>query len=203
MRKPSTPGPTNSTCRTSSISATATSRCSRRCTSRAARGRSRRWSICTAAPGASPTATPTRSATSFSPATASSWCRSTGAAAREGAYPLALTDINYAVRWTKLHAKDLKTRPDLVGISGQSSGGHLAMLAAMRPHDPRYTAIAAAGGLARARRHGEVRGAVVAGDQSDRPLSLRAAAGARSIRRRTGPRASSTATTCSGAARRT
>jgi acetyl esterase/lipase len=61
--------------------------------------------------------------------------------AQEGAYPLALADINYAIRWTKLHAKELKTRPDLVGISGQSSGGHLAMLAAMRPHDPRYTAI--------------------------------------------------------------
>jgi acetyl esterase len=61
--------------------------------------------------------------------------------AREGAYPKALADINYAIRWVKAHAKDLKTRPDLVGISGQSSGGHLAMLAAMRPHDPRYTSI--------------------------------------------------------------
>jgi acetyl esterase/lipase len=60
---------------------------------------------------------------------------------RDGAYPKALADINYAIRWTKLHAKDLKTHPDLVGISGQSSGGHLAMLAAMRPHDPRYTSI--------------------------------------------------------------
>ena len=62
--------------------------------------------------------------------------------AKEGAYPKALADINYAIRWVKLHAKELKTRPDLVGISGQSSGGHLAMLAAMRPHDPRYTTIA-------------------------------------------------------------
>lgn len=61
--------------------------------------------------------------------------------ASEGAYPKALADINYGIRWVKAHAKDLKTRPDLVGISGQSSGGHLAMLAAMRPHDPRYTAI--------------------------------------------------------------
>jgi acetyl esterase len=59
----------------------------------------------------------------------------------EGAYPIALQDINYGVRWVKLNAKDLKTRPDLVGISGQSSGGHLAMLVAMRPHDARYTAI--------------------------------------------------------------
>jgi acetyl esterase/lipase len=45
------------------------------------------------------------------------------------------------VRWAKLNARALKTRPDLVGLSGQSSGGHLAMLVAMRPHDPRYAAI--------------------------------------------------------------
>jgi acetyl esterase len=62
--------------------------------------------------------------------------------AREGAYPKALEDINYAIRWAKLNAKELKTRPDLIGISGQSSGGHLAMLAAMRPNDPRYKTIA-------------------------------------------------------------
>jgi acetyl esterase len=56
-------------------------------------------------------------------------------------YPASVQDINYAVRWAKFCARDLKTRPDLVGLSGQSSGGHLAMLVAMRPHDPRYTAI--------------------------------------------------------------
>ena len=62
--------------------------------------------------------------------------------AQEGAYPKALVDINYAIRWVKLNARELKTRPGLVGISGQSSGGHLAMLSAMRPYDARYTAIA-------------------------------------------------------------
>src|ERR1700692_2295134 len=56
-------------------------------------------------------------------------------------YPASVQDINYAVRWAKAHARELKTRPDLVGISGQSSGGHLAMLVAMRPHDSRYAAI--------------------------------------------------------------
>jgi len=56
-------------------------------------------------------------------------------------YPASVADVNYAVRWAKLHARDLKTRPDLVGLSGQSSGGHLAMLVAMRLHDPRYAAI--------------------------------------------------------------
>jgi acetyl esterase/lipase len=50
-------------------------------------------------------------------------------------------DIHYAVRWTKGHARALKTEPHLVGLSGQSSGGHLAMLVAMRPHDARYGAI--------------------------------------------------------------
>jgi len=57
-------------------------------------------------------------------------------------YPTALIDINYAIRWVKARASQLKTRADLVGITGASSGGHLAMLAAMRPKDPRYTTIA-------------------------------------------------------------
>jgi acetyl esterase len=61
-------------------------------------------------------------------------------------YPASVQDINYAVRWGKLHARDLKTRPELIGLSGQSSGGHLAMLTAMRPRDPRYAAIVLPGG---------------------------------------------------------
>jgi acetyl esterase/lipase len=59
-----------------------------------------------------------------------------------GGYPHSLMDINYAVRWVKANAARCKSRPDLVGISGSSSGGHLAMLTAMRPRDPRYAAIA-------------------------------------------------------------
>jgi acetyl esterase/lipase len=60
----------------------------------------------------------------------------------EARYPASVQDINYAVRWAKLNAGKLKTRPELVALSGQSSGGHLAMLVAMRPDDPRYAAIA-------------------------------------------------------------
>jgi len=60
----------------------------------------------------------------------------------EAKYPASVQDINYAVRWAKLNAGRLKTRPELVALSGQSSGGHLAMLVAMRPTDPRYSAIA-------------------------------------------------------------
>ena len=62
---------------------------------------------------------------------------------RHGAdrYPSSLQDINYAIRWVKAHAEELTVDPARVGLSGQSSGGHLAALAAMRPNDPRYTEI--------------------------------------------------------------
>jgi acetyl esterase len=56
-------------------------------------------------------------------------------------YPTSLIDINYAIRWAKANAARLNIRPELVGLAGQSSGGHLAMLAAMRPLDGRYGAI--------------------------------------------------------------
>jgi acetyl esterase len=56
-------------------------------------------------------------------------------------YPTSLADINYGIRWMKMRAAELRLRPDIVGIAGQSSGGHLAMLAAMRPHYARYAAI--------------------------------------------------------------
>ena len=57
-------------------------------------------------------------------------------------YPASLTDINYAIRWLKARAGALKARADRFGIIGISSGGHLGMLAAMRPRDtrsPRYS----------------------------------------------------------------
>ena len=57
-------------------------------------------------------------------------------------YPTSLIDINYAVRWLKTHGAELQIDPQQIGITGQSSGGHLAMLAAMRPNDPRYASIA-------------------------------------------------------------
>ena len=63
-------------------------------------------------------------------------------------YPTTLQDINYGVRWAKAHAKELKIKPDQVALGGASSGGHLAMLAGMRPADPRYAAIPLPGGSA-------------------------------------------------------
>jgi acetyl esterase/lipase len=56
-------------------------------------------------------------------------------------YPASLADINYATRWLKARAGELKTQADRVGMIGISSGAHQAMLAAMRPRDKRYAAI--------------------------------------------------------------
>jgi acetyl esterase len=56
-------------------------------------------------------------------------------------YPASLADINYAIRWLKARAGALKLRADRVGLMGISSGGHQAMLTALRPRDTRYASI--------------------------------------------------------------
>ena len=56
-------------------------------------------------------------------------------------YPASLADISYATRWFKARAAQFNAVADSVGAVGYSSGGHQVMLAAMRPHDPRYAAI--------------------------------------------------------------
>jgi acetyl esterase/lipase len=61
------------------------------------------------------------------------------------AYPASLQDINYAVRWFKANASQFNVDPKRVGILGVSSGGHQAMLTAMRPND--YADIAGPAGV--------------------------------------------------------
>ncbi len=63
-----------------------------------------------------------------------------------GTYPASVQDVNFAIRWLKQNAARFRTRPDMVGVTGTSSGGHLAVLAAMKPHDARYAALPLAGG---------------------------------------------------------
>jgi acetyl esterase/lipase len=61
---------------------------------------------------------------------------------RQGAdypFPSSMIDLNYAIRWLKIHAPEFNGVPGAVGCMGSSSGGHLTLLAAMRPRDPRYT----------------------------------------------------------------
>jgi acetyl esterase len=63
----------------------------------------------------------------------------------DATYPGSVADINYGIRWLKAKAENFGSRPEWVGAMGTSSGGHLAVLAAMRPADERYAAIPLAG----------------------------------------------------------
>ena len=63
-------------------------------------------------------------------------------------YPAMMQDLNYAVRWVKAHAAGLGGRPDGVGAIGWSSGGHMAILGAVRPYHPPYQVLPLAGATA-------------------------------------------------------
>src|SRR5258705_1408292 len=59
----------------------------------------------------------------------------------EAAYPANVQDANYAVRWLKSKAREWNADGSGVGIYGSSTGGHIAILLAMRPRDARYNAV--------------------------------------------------------------
>lgn len=60
---------------------------------------------------------------------------------KEGAYPKSIADVNHGTRWLKVHASDFNATSEGLGTLGLSSGGHMTMLAAMRPNDPRYASL--------------------------------------------------------------
>ncbi len=53
-------------------------------------------------------------------------------------YPETVADVNYGIRFLKANAQRFATRTELVGGLGTSSGGHLLLLNALLPRDPRY-----------------------------------------------------------------
>src|SRR5262245_9445962 len=59
----------------------------------------------------------------------------------EAPYPASVQDANFGVRWLKSRAPQWNGDAERIGIYGSSSGGHVAELLAMRPHDKRYAAI--------------------------------------------------------------
>ena len=87
-------------------------------------------------------------------------------------YPASFQDIHYGIRWLKSRAAELGSRPDMIGSMGNSSGGHQAMLLAMRAVRSALRRAAAAGRLD-VRRHRARRHHVLAGHRPDRPLPLR------------------------------
>jgi acetyl esterase/lipase len=61
--------------------------------------------------------------------------------APEAPYPACVQDANFAVRWLKANAATWNGDTSKIGVYGSSSGGHVAELLAMRPHDPRYNSV--------------------------------------------------------------
>ena len=59
----------------------------------------------------------------------------------EAPYPASVQDANYGVRWLKSRAAEWNGDVSKLGVYGSSSGGHVAQLLALRPRDPRYSAI--------------------------------------------------------------
>jgi acetyl esterase len=54
-------------------------------------------------------------------------------------HPAAPADVAAGIRWMRAHGQRLDVDPARIGLSGQSSGGHLALLVAVRPGFPAYT----------------------------------------------------------------
>jgi acetyl esterase len=62
-------------------------------------------------------------------------------------YPTSLIDVNLGTRWLKQQAAGWGLAEDAkIGLFGGSSGGHVVILSAMRPADPRYTVLELPGG---------------------------------------------------------
>jgi acetyl esterase/lipase len=60
--------------------------------------------------------------------------------AGEAPYPAAVQDAHYGVRWLKAKAAQWGGDAVGLGVLGSSSGGHVAQLLGMRPHDTHYAA---------------------------------------------------------------
>jgi len=50
-------------------------------------------------------------------------------------YPACIEDVETAIRWVKAHAAEFHVDPNRIALSGESAGGHLVALAAVRAND--------------------------------------------------------------------
>ncbi len=60
-------------------------------------------------------------------------------------YPDSVADVNSALCWLRANASKFNASPQIIGAFGSSSGGHLVLLNAMLPSDPRYAVLPLAG----------------------------------------------------------
>jgi len=55
-----------------------------------------------------------------------------------GPFPASIRDVLTGIRFVRENAPALDARPEAIGITGGSSGGHLALLAALCPREPEF-----------------------------------------------------------------
>jgi acetyl esterase/lipase len=65
----------------------------------------------------------------------------------DAAYPASLCDIHAAIVWLKAHADEFHIDSKRIGTLGFSSGGHQALLLALRPDHPDYASGSEIGGF--------------------------------------------------------
>jgi len=56
----------------------------------------------------------------------------------EAVWPAQIQDVNCAIRYLRANHKELGIDPDRIGITGNSAGGHLSLMAGLKDYDKRF-----------------------------------------------------------------
>ena len=56
----------------------------------------------------------------------------------EEAWPAQIQDVNCAIRYMKANSEDLSLDPNRIGVTGNSAGGHLSLMAALKNYDKNF-----------------------------------------------------------------
>lgn len=57
---------------------------------------------------------------------------------QENVWPAQIQDVKCAIRYVRFNAEELNIDPDRIGVSGNSAGGHLSLMAGLREYDARF-----------------------------------------------------------------
>ena len=113
-------------------------------TRRRAAGRFRSWCSSTAAASCCAASIRTTAcAATWRPGSAASWCRSTIASRPSTSFPPDRTIASLATRWAAAHAAELSADPTRIMLAGDSAGGNMAAVTALRVRDEGGPALAA------------------------------------------------------------
>ncbi len=57
---------------------------------------------------------------------------------QEALWPAQIQDVKCAIRYMRTNAENLKIDPNRIGVSGNSAGGHLSLMAGLNSYDPNF-----------------------------------------------------------------